>query len=179
VDELSPSRTGLCMVLVRRLGHLRHIGVLAVTLLLTTSAVADNPANWLPDWRRPQKPLASPTVPAPVPAPHVRAKPEVAPAKPVESAPAPPKAQPRSIDRAKPKRPKPKVEQAPISGGGQALPPKSVGITCAEARQGVGMPCVLIRANAYRYERLSPAEKARADACLTAAERAAIKACFR
>lgn len=94
--------------------------------------------------------------------------------KPVESAPAPPKAQPRSAERTKPKpRPKLKVEQAPLSGGGQS------GITCSEARQGVGMPCVLIRANAYRYERLSLAEKARADACLTAAERAAIRACFR
>lgn len=68
----------------------------------------------------------------------------------------------------------------PPSGGGQRLPePSATGFTCAEARQGVGLSCFIIRQNAYRYERLSSADKARADACLTASERASIKACFR
>ncbi len=79
---------------------------------------------------------------------------------------APPKARKPSA-RAAPERAKP------------AAKPQPAPISCSDARQGVGMPCFMIRANAYQYERLSVAEKAKVNSCLTAAERAAIAACFR
>jgi outer membrane biosynthesis protein TonB len=145
---------------------------IAVVLVAAPAAAEPDYPGQLYRWLYPPK--ASPTVPIPVPAPQAKAKPEAAPVRPIES----PKVQPRSVERKPKPRPKPKVEQAPISGGGQALPPRS-GITCSEARQGVGMPCFLIRANAYQYERLSSAEKAKANSCLSASERAAIAACFR
>lgn len=92
--------------------------VLVAVLILTTTAVADNPANWVPSWQRPPKPAASPTVPVPVPAPQTRAKPDAAPPPAAESRPAPLKVQPRLVERAKPKvrveeRPRPKPKEGP------------------------------------------------------------------
>ena len=58
------------------------------------------------------------------------------------------------------------------------ITPKVPDISCAEARRGVGMPCFAIRQHSWRYDQLSPKQKAHADGCLTAAERATIKACF-
>ncbi len=153
-------------------------------VLLVSPALAAPPdiigqVNWL--WA--PKPKASPTVPVPVPAPQSKAKPETAPAKPAESRVAPrSEAAPevrKPRPRAAPERTKPASKVRPaLSGGGRVLPP-AVGITCEQARQGVGMPCFLIRANAYRYEQLSLVQKRQADNCLTVAEREAIRACFR
>ena len=73
-----------------------------------------------------------------------------------------PKARPKAVEKQPKAKPKPKV----------------AGVSCAEARQGVGMSCFMIRANSWRYEQMSPEQKAHADSCLTAAERTAIRACF-
>ena len=117
----------------------------------------------------PAKPIELPSQPKPPAVPQRQA--------PVASPPAPRAAPVRQ--KAKQER-KTKLEQPPLSGGGQAAQPKpGEGITCAQARQGVGMPCFMIRANSHHYDRLTPAQKRQADACLSAAERAAIKACFK
>ncbi len=142
----------------------------ALVLVLWVSPVMAAPpdiigqAHWL--WA--PRPKASPTVPVPVPASQEgKAQPETKLAPAPESVRAIPggsplnaKAKPSVVHPAKPK-------------------PHVTGLSCSEARQGVGMPCFLIRANAYRYEQLSPAQKRQADSCLTAAEREAIRACFR
>jgi hypothetical protein len=144
---------------------------LAAVLIATTATAEPNYSRQLHDWLWPQKPVASPTVPVTVlPLPDIQLTPFVEPvAAPQATWPEPvvlPRPKPRIVER-QPKRhvakPRPKVD----------------GITCAQARQGVGMPCFLIRANAYQYEQLSPAEKAKANSCLTVAEREAIRACFR
>ena len=85
---------------------------------------------------------------------------------PVVIQPLPPLPTPRS--KAVEKQPKPKAVDKP----------KYSGPACAEARQGVTMSCLTIRLNAWQYEQKTKEQKAHADGCLTAAERAAIKACF-
>lgn len=136
---------------------MKILGSVLVAVLILMSTAAAEPA-WLcqnfPKWKMClPKTQASQPAPVPVPAPQSRAKPEAAPAKPVESAPAPPKVQPRSVERrpaAKPK-PKPRVEQRsqePLSGGGQRSParpqadggfcffPISCATVCSYARAG-------------------------------------------
>jgi outer membrane biosynthesis protein TonB len=148
--------------------------VLAGILLATHAMAAPaDPLSAIYQWLYPPKSSTSaqiqkspPVAPKPLPAPERRAKPETQPAPAPESRPAPPKVQSRSIERPKPK-PK-QVQEAP----------KPEPLSCADVRRGVGMPCFLIRANSHHYERLSPAQKRQADSCLSASERAAIKACF-
>lgn len=81
---------------------------LVAVLVLTSTAIADNPANWLPNWNRPTQ--KSPPVPTPVPPPSPRAKPEALPAPSAES----PRVQPRSVERAKPKPKITIIERSPV-----------------------------------------------------------------
>jgi hypothetical protein len=156
-----------------------RIAALVLILLVTPAAAEPNYSRQLHDWLWPQKPVASPTVPVVVsPLPELPLTPFVEPVKAPESAwPEPPKVHPRTVERVPTGRPKPARKSAIRPRN--AASPGTPGITCAQARQGVGMPCFLIRANAYQYERLSRADKAKADSCLSAAERAVIVACFR
>ncbi len=146
-----------------------------VLVLLVSPAMAAPPdiigqAHWL--WA--PRPKASPAVAVPAPAPQARL--ETAPMAPVEPTGARANqtatSRPESVARKKRARP---VESQKAANPRTAAAP----ISCSDARQGVGMPCFLIRANAHHYERLTVAQKRQADNCLTHAEREAIRACFR
>lgn len=114
----------------------------------------------------PVPPLAGPPVAepvtAPVHAPVVVAKPRVAPA--------PDRA------RSRPLRP---GEQIPGERSSPIRVQEATTMTCAKARQGVGMPCWLIVSYSGEYTSLSAADKRKAQSCLSASERAAIASCFR
>ena len=147
-----------------------------VLVLLVSPAMAAPPdiigqAHWL--WA--PKPKASHPEPILPPPGEPPLTPYVEPVAVPESWPEPPKV--RAVEQGSTNRPK-SASRATTRPHKTAVSSPSTSITCAQARQGVGMPCFLIRANAYRYEQLSPAQKRQADACLTAAERAAIRACF-
>ena len=152
-----------------------RIVILVAVVMAATAAVAEPDAlQRLHRWLWPNAPRQEPVVVSPLP--DIR-PPEIVLVPVPESPVALPKPRPKSVER-QPKRKVPKVVPQPLSGGGQAAP-SSEGITCAQARQGVGMPCWLIVQNAYKYERLTAAQKRQADSCLSEAEREAIRACFR
>ncbi len=160
---------------------------LIVFTLSATPASAETSAADLQAWlcriapkaQRCRVPVPLPSVKSPLPP---QRQPPVASQPSPTLAPPPQQAAPRATQgrqKGKPKAPgRLKTETQPTDGA-QSAPPPSGGITCAQARQGVGMPCFLIRANSHHYDRLTPAQKRQADGCLTAAERAAIKACFK
>ena len=155
---------------------MKTAGLALAAVLVTTAAAAEpNYPQQFYRWLYPPK--ASPMAPVPIPVPQRKAQPETKLAPAPESARAiPEKAVPEVARKAKP-RPVDRPAQKPrVSDEAR---PKIAPISCSDARQGVGMPCFLIRANAYRYEGLSSEQKRQVDSCLTAAERAAILACFR
>lgn len=144
-----------------------RIAVLVAAILLTTTAVAEPDAlQKFHRWLWPNAPRTEPVVVEPLPpiSPY-HPIPDIAPAPTSEVPVALPKPRPKVVERQPRRRP---FDLKPVEG-----------ITCAQARQGVGMPCFLIRSNAWQYEQLSPAQKRQADSCLTEAERAAIRVCFR
>ena len=140
-----------------------RIAVLVAVVMAATAAVAEPDAlQKLHRWLWPNAPRQERVIIQPLPdMPPAR---EIAPAPSPESTVALPKSRPIVVER----QPRPKAKPKPVVSP----------ITCAQARRGVGMPCFMIRANAWQYKQLSPAQKRHADNCLSAQEREAIKACF-
>ena len=159
---------------------------LIVLTLTATPASAETSAADLQTWlcrvapkaQRCRVPLPPAKPPEPQPTPPVASKPAPTVAPPPQQT-APRATQGWQKGKQQRKVERPKTEQQPLSGGGRAPIKTGEGITCAQARQGVGMPCFMIRANSHHYDRLTSVQKRQADGCLTAAERAAIKACFK
>lgn len=139
-------------------------------LILCSSARAADPWKPFRDVLFPQRvaPAPSPVIPPEPPPPPAIMAPEPEPAPVVVPLP-----QPRDP---KPPAAKPKPRRQPMSL--QPSLPDPDYISCAEARRGVHMSCFEIMLGSGTYNGYSDKKKANAQSCLTATERARIKACF-